>query len=69
MLTIPTPPPYVYQQIAPEHQIEYIERAERGMKSEDENVKKCVENLKKDGGYGGLGDYASYEYCQWWAEK
>lgn len=52
-----------------QEKVEYVERAHRGMSSTDPNVKQCVDWLREQGGYGGLGDYASYEYCQWQKEN
>lgn len=61
-----------------DQQNEYCERANRAMRSKDPRIKMCVDGLTKltDGrGYGSLpngpalGEYSSYEYCQWMIDK
>ena len=55
--------------VHPKYWGEYQERAERAIKEQDPDILKCVEFLKPYNGYGGTGDYGSFEYCQWWKDK
>lgn len=51
---------------------EFADRAERGIinyLNGNKNVVSCVEAMRKYNGYGGTGDYGSFEYCQRWEEK
>lgn len=48
---------------------EYADRAERAIREKNPSILACVDALKKYGGYGGTGDYGSYEYCQWRIDK
>ncbi|MFA5217167.1 hypothetical protein [Sulfuricurvum sp.] len=64
--------PLIYQQVDPNHIDEYIARGRRGIELAEKGNREiidCVESLKQCGGYGGLGDFASYEYCMWTIEK
>jgi hypothetical protein len=64
--------PLIYQQVDPAHIEEYIARGKRGIEEAKKGNRKIidgVESLRPNGGYGGLGDFASYEYCMWQIER